>query len=573
MARKSSIDGFIPRRSVGRPSTPANSANERNNGLTRSTFGGTVRPIDKLPTGIGRRQDDQVARPISLERPEATRSNFERSDLEQSLAEIDQDDQGRTGRRGGRRRRRDRRPRKLWRRIVRWLIVAIIVAVVATGGWLAYKVLSTSGSVFKGNFLGLVQQQPLKMDANGRSNILVLGTSEDDPGHEGAYLTDSIMVISIDQKNHNAYLVSIPRDLPVKYGMACNSGYSGKINEYFNCVNGDYSSPSAEDERQAETRQFIGDILGLDIQYSVHINYSVMRDLVGALGTITVDIEGSDGAPGVMDSNFDWKCRGGNAYASLAVMKQNCPPNGHFIDYPNGPAVLDAEHALYLAQARGDSIPTYGLGHSNFDREQNQQKIILAIRDKAMSTGTLTNLSKVTGILDAIGDNLRTNFDTSEVRTLVDLAQKIPDSSIVRLNLLDDGIMTGNAVPTAGMFNFTELRSYIKSKLSSDPVHQEEAKVVVLNASGVAGLASSQANKLADLGMNVIDYANAPESAKEGVNVVYQLSSDAPATAKKLTTVYGVQPTVATSVPGVEVADGTQFVVIVGKDPSTTKTP
>ncbi len=28
-------------------------------------------------------------------------------------------------------------------------------------------------------------------------------------------------------------MFSIPRDLYVKFGMACNSGYAGKINEYF----------------------------------------------------------------------------------------------------------------------------------------------------------------------------------------------------------------------------------------------------------------------------------------------------------------------------------------------------
>ncbi|QQR51189.1 hypothetical protein IPF89_05585 [Candidatus Saccharibacteria bacterium] len=57
-------------------------------------------------------------------------------------------------------------------------------------------------------------------------------------------------------------------------------------------------------------------------------------------------------------------------------MKKNCPPNGHFIDYPNGPVTLDAEHALYLAQARGD-VENYGFEMSNFDREKNQQKLLL----------------------------------------------------------------------------------------------------------------------------------------------------------------------------------------------------
>lgn len=73
-------------------------------------------------------------------------------------------------------------------------------------------------------------------------------------------------------------------------------------------MNDDFGSSSAEDERQTEFRKLVSEVVGLDIQYSVHVNYSVMRDVVKALDGITVMIEGSGGAPGVMDSNFDWKC-------------------------------------------------------------------------------------------------------------------------------------------------------------------------------------------------------------------------------------------------------------------------
>ena len=159
------------------------------------------------------------------------------------------------------------------------MLIALVLIIVLAIGWFAYRALMASKSVFKGDLFGLVQQKPLKQDANGRSNILILGTSEDDEGHEAGYLTDSMMVLSIDQNKKNAYMVSVPRDLYVKYGRACDAGYAGKINVYFNCVNNDWKSDSAEDERQKETRSFVGEILGMDLQYSVHVNYSVMRDL------------------------------------------------------------------------------------------------------------------------------------------------------------------------------------------------------------------------------------------------------------------------------------------------------
>ncbi len=546
MTRRPSIDGFIPRRPVG---DAQNIGLVQENGLTRNSLESPIQPSKTLDGhGLERTPRDQATASMGLSR----------SDIDESLNSIDTQDPTPQDKR-----KKTKGNKSKARRIIKWIFIVILVAVLGVGGWLASKTLNAGGSVFKGNILGLIQQQKLKEDSKGRTNILVLGTSEDDPGHPGGYLTDSILLLSVDQKNHNAYMISVPRDLEVKYGMACNSGYAGKINEYFNCVNQDYTSTQAEDDRQSQTRAFIGGVLGVDIQYSVHVNYSVMRDVVGALGTITVNIQGSGGAPGVMDSNFDWKCKGGNAYASLATMKKNCPPNGHYIDYPNGPTVLDAEHALYLAQARGDVMPTYGLGNSNFDREQNQQKIVLAIKDKALSSGTLTNIGKVSGLIDAIGNNLRTNFDTSEIGTLVSLAKEIPSSSITSYNLLNDGIMDAAGQPVAGKYNFTQFQAYVQKKLYATGITKEDAHVMVLNGSGVAGVAQTEANKLTALGVTIDAVDNAPNATYTN-NIIYQVTPNAkPDTAAKLQQLYGVKPQVVTAIPGVTLGDNTDYVVIV----------
>jgi len=551
MARKSNVDGFIPRRSP------------------RAVGADYVSRRQPSPMAQGMRQrpvisDTRATASVGSEGlTPSRRQGLTRSDIDESLNEIDAQ-APLTRKERKQQQKQQKAPKSRRRKIIKRVIIALIIILVAIGGYVAFKALSASNSVFKGDIFGLVQQKKLQQDANGRTNILVLGTSEDDPGHQGAYLTDSIMVLSLDQKNKNAYMISIPRDMQVQYGMACDAGYAGKINAYFNCVNGDWDSESAETERQTKSREFYGNILGIPIQYSAHVNYSVMRDVVNAVGNITVNIQGSGGAPGVMDSNFDWKCKGGNAHASLATMKKNCPPSGHFIDYPNGPATLDAEHALYLAQARGDTAPTYGLGNSNFDREQNQQKIILAIKEKATSTGTLTNIGKITGLLDAIGKNLRTNFETSEVRTLMTLAKDIPSNSFQRVNLLDSGIMTGDAQPAAGLYNFTQLQAFVKKTIYATGVTKEGAHVIVLNASGVAGAAQTEADKLMALGMNIDSVDNAPSDGTYSSNEIFKLTdSKMPLTTAKLESLYGAKVQQVTSVPGVTVGDGTNYVIII----------
>ena len=83
-----------------------------------------------------------------------------------------------------------------------------------------------------------MQNQPLAKDANGRSNFVIFGTAEDDEGgeHGGANLTDSILVLSVDQAKKDAYMISLPRDLWVTYADTCTVGNQGKLNAAYYCA-------------------------------------------------------------------------------------------------------------------------------------------------------------------------------------------------------------------------------------------------------------------------------------------------------------------------------------------------
>ena len=536
-----SVDGFIPRRAGAQLGSLHENEKEA--------------PIDRsLHTG------DKTSREIVG----VARENkiLGRSDIDESLREIDDPELGDGSRKSRRAQKRadkkaNRKPKNKVLRIAKWVLLGLLLIALIIGGYLAFKAINASDSVFKGNIFDLAKHDPLKQDANGRSNFLIVGTSEDDPGHQGANLTDSIMVVSINQTTKDAYTFNIPRDLRVQYGQACPEGYSGKINSYFSCVD-DGEDDTAEQNRLSTMQKFVGEIIGMDVQYGVHVNYTVMRDVVNAIGgNITVNIESRD-PRGQMDSNFDWKCG-----ANFAKRKQVCPPSGHFIDYPNGPAVLDAEHALYLAQARGDIAPTYGFEQSNFDRERNQQKILVAIREKALSAGTLSNIGSVTGLVDALGSNLRTNIETKEIQTLMSLAKDIPTEKIVSIDLNKEGeaVFTGAAQPVAGDFMFADLRAYINKIITAEPYMKEEPHVIVLNGSGVAGVAGTEATKLEAKGFIIDDMDNAPEGTYPKYTI-YQIGTDKPLTAAKLKSIYGVE--IKTTTPPVSVVGETNFVIIIG---------
>jgi LCP family protein required for cell wall assembly len=530
----SSVDGFVPRRS-GR------------------ILGETQQPIG--------RKRPEVGVPVpgdDLETMRPTRQ-VARNDIDDSLKMIDEEDKEQPAkkRRFFGRNRRTKKPASSKKKWIKRIFILIVILAIAAAGYVGIKALLASGSVFKGNPFDIFQNQPLKKDENGRSNILVFGTSEDDgPDHGGANLTDSIMVVSIDQDKKNAYMVSIPRDLYVEYGETCSEGYRGKINSLYDCFS---EGEDNEEDGANALKKKVGEIVGLDIQYYAHLNYTAVRDAVDAVGGVDLTIESED-PRGILDRNFDWKCN------------YKC----YYVKYDNGEkAHLDGEHALALSRARNAS-GGYGLPGGNFDREKNQQKIIKALREKAVSAGTLTNVGKVTGLIDALGNNLRTNFETKEIRTLMTLGTDISSESIQTISLVEEGesvVTTGNiggasiVEPIAGLYDYSEIQAYVHKKLTSNAITKEGAEVVVLNGSEVAGVGQTEADKLTAKGFTIASVANAPTGTYERVEI-YQIGKGMTATAAKLKELYGVK-TIKTTAPPVAVADTTDFVVIIGQDLSS----
>ncbi|HRJ91218.1 MAG TPA: LCP family protein, partial [Candidatus Saccharibacteria bacterium] len=490
------------------------------------------------------RHDPPIRRPVGA---------VSRSEIDESLDGIDDEPQKKR-RRFFRRRVKKVPTRK--QRIIKRVILGVVLLLLAIVAYVGIRAFLASQQLFQGNIFDVFQNQPLKMDENGRSNIVIFGTSEDDPGHEGALLSDSIMLVSVDQNKKNAYLLSIPRDLWVKYGQACNSGYEGRINEVYSCFSADGKNEKAGANALKDK---VGEVTGLDVQYYVHMNYGVLRDAVNAVGGVSVVID-SDDPRGIFDDNFDWKC------------KYQC----NYVKYKNGPTgLMDGEHALALARARGASGNTYGLAGANFDREKYQQKILVALKERAASAGTLTNVGKVTALIDAMGKNLRTNFQTSEIQTLMKLGREVDAKEITSLslnseeNVLVTGTNIGGAsvlVPSAGIYEFGQIQAYVKKQLSSSAVVREAANVVVLNATAQAGVAQEEADLLEDKGYIVTTTGNAP-AGNYGDYAVYAVSKDKPGTKKALAKRYDV--TVKTSKLPVVVAAGTDFVVIIGKVPSS----
>ena len=227
---KSNIEGFILRR-------PGDQLGDlHGNGLQRNKGRETL----NKPIQAG--SSDQV-RTLGIEQPGRA---VGRADIDASLRQIDEpvvEDKKDSRKKKRLLKKMSKKQRPKRKKIIKWLGIAFIVVIIAILGYLGYRFINAGGNIFQGSIIDIFKTTPLKQDENGRSNFLILGTSEDDPGHGGSDLTDSMLVVSLDQNNNDIYMFSIPRDLYVDYGEACLAGYSGKINAYFSC-----SNPGTTDE-------------------------------------------------------------------------------------------------------------------------------------------------------------------------------------------------------------------------------------------------------------------------------------------------------------------------------------
>ena len=440
-------------------------------------------------------------------------------------------------------------------KIIKRIVIIIIVVLLGIAGYLGVKALLASGKIFKGNPLAIFTNKArLAEDKNGRTNILIFGTSGysmSENAWDGAMLTDSIMLVSIDQDKNNAYMISLPRDLYVKYKCPALGRTSGKLNEVFYCA---YTKNKDEKAGAQALMSKVGEILGLNVHYYMHADWTALVQSVNAVGGVDVKIESTD-RRGIYDS-------------------------GTKLRFANGEiAHLDGEKALALARARNHNPGDYGLAGSNYDREKNQQKILAALQQKALAVGTILNPTSVNGLINSMGDNLISSFDTSHVQTLIGVASKLKLAEIKQLPFVgrQDGgedliqsYSSGGAyvgeVPVAGVFDYSVIQAYIAKNLSKNPVVREGAVIDVLNGSGQEGLAAGKAAGLKTDGYTVGVISNAPTLATPAVTI-YQLNSAMTKTAEALKHKYNVEP-VQGGLAGYHTKS--DFVIVYGAGSATT---
>jgi polyisoprenyl-teichoic acid--peptidoglycan teichoic acid transferase len=231
------------------------------------------------------------------------------------------------------------------------------------------------------------QPQPTPLpEWSGRDpiNILLLGVDRR-VGDEGPPRSDTIIVVHVDPVAKRVDMLSIPRDLLVQIP----GYYATKINAAYPFGELDESVPGGGPTLVAQTVEYN---FGIPIHYFAEVDIAGMEKVVDTIGGVMIDVPGI-----VKDDQYPTEDSGFTR-----------------VQFTPGLQLMDGVTAVRYARTRHDG--------GDFARQTRQQQMLLAIRERALATGLITNLPD---IISELGDSIRTDIlgDDPSFRKLYQLAR------------------------------------------------------------------------------------------------------------------------------------------------------
>lgn len=200
--------------------------------------------------------------------------------------------------------------------------------------------------------------------------------------------SDVNLIVTVNPTSKQILMTSIPRDCEIELDK------NGKMDKLTHT--GIYGT--------SETINTIENFLDVEINYYARTNFSGITNIIDALGGITVD------------SDYEFETLHGN------------------YQIEKGPNEMDGDKALCFVRER------YSLPNGDFDRGKNQQKVLEAMIDKAMSPKIITNFNN---ILSAVEGSFETDMSSKEIKSLINMQlNDMADWSIYNVQVQGKGYKT-----------------------------------------------------------------------------------------------------------------------------------
>ncbi|MBN2016118.1 LCP family protein [Candidatus Dojkabacteria bacterium] len=268
------------------------------------------------------------------------------------------------------------------------------------------------------NMVSSVWEPELKQDGNLTSALIVgidsrnvefngtefINTKPE--GQHGTRNADTIIQIVYDHSNGNIFMISIPRDMGVDVNKECLE-FHGSLHWVYdkgqakNC-------PGGGVQTLIET---VEGVTGVKVHYFAFFTFDAFRDVINAVGDIN-----EKGERGV------WIYLEEPVYELYPINDKGWES----VYFPQGYQFLTADRALKFARSRKTS--------TDFGRARRQQKVISAVKDRIMSSETLTNPQKLYSLLQAFKKNtLFSEPSIEEIRAALNLSRDIDTNEIIHI--------------------------------------------------------------------------------------------------------------------------------------------
>lgn len=308
-------------------------------------------------------------------------------------------------------------------------------------------------------------------------NLLVLGL--DYIKGATARRSDSMMLVSIDAETNRASLISIPRDLYLKYP-------EGK----FYRVNAAYAIDGAE-----LARKMVSDFLGVPINFYLVIDYQGFKEIVDLIGGVEITVE----------ERLQYTDKAGDLN----------------IDIKPGRQTLNGSEALGYMRYRGNQ--------SDLKRINRQQKFLRALLQSSIQ---LKGWSQIKGLINTGRKYTKTNLSLMDMYDLAKTARSLEMDDFTMKALPGRPARVDNKSVLLPMV--VETRRVIAKEINGMGLTGgSDVKPYILNGEGSNYLARMTANKLNEVGFSVEGTDNA-DRFDYSTSYLVTLKSDAQKAANML---------------------------------------
>ena len=296
----------------------------------------------------------------------------------------------------------------------RKIAIGITIAILVLGVFLIFRLFHLFTSInTKSSIWGKAIPKEKKI-----FSILIMGYGG--AGHEGAYLTDTMMVVRFDFEKNSAIIVSIPRDVWVQ--IPTKKDEDGNSEQFYRKINSVYQTglfkqnyPGVPEKYAGEQgaseliKESVAKIVGFEIDNYIAIDFDGFKQAVNTLGGVDIKVEKAfTDVEYPIDGKETDLCGMDPADTGKFMELEKIATESPEVAYPcryetlhfdAGMQHMDGETALKFVRSR-HSLEDGG----DFGRAKRQQVFLDAVRARVLNIGFIP---KIIPLVDDLERNLR----------------------------------------------------------------------------------------------------------------------------------------------------------------------